>query len=296
LRKTIVQGALRAPARHHVSSEAPNAKPGKVPLPKEVSFAGCVLDADGHPIEGAKLTLAYDRFREGNVEQHFHMLGRSAADGRFRFTVHPSDLEGFTNLRGSLPIFTFVFATADGYGPVCALTPFGPTPPRFVHQPLHALDFRLPLDRVPIVGEIVAADGRPIFGVVVEAVQLYSRQEPDGTPRSLESGEAKVSYPNETAYFNVAGLIASVTTDAHGRFRLAGFGQERIVGLNLKAPGRKPVWIEVATRQRRTSHPERLDDGFHQERRRAAFYQIASFTHRMPETPDFRSAQQALGR
>jgi RNA polymerase sigma factor (sigma-70 family) len=289
------RGDATAPRSQPVVGDVglPPVAPGERPA-QEITLAGRVLDGDGRPLRDATLFLAYfpkqgqDQGPNRDSRERLEPLGRSANDGRFRFKISPARLDAVAEEISRS--FTSLYATADGYGPVCVQAPIFPPdqpplihgkPIRFLHQPLDALEFRLPRDDVPVVGHIYEADGRPAAGVIVRPERISYYINSDGSPRALADGHPVP--PNH--YFrrkavDIRELVAPATTDAEGGFRLTGFGQQRLVSLEIIAPGRKSVWIEVAT-VRDGSRRAVLNDGFAGE----AVYHTSEFKHTLRRAP-----------
>jgi beta-lactamase regulating signal transducer with metallopeptidase domain len=106
---------------------------------------------------------------------------------------------------------------------------------------------------VPIRGRIVDLEGRPMAGVTVTTGSFLVPKSGDLSAwlDAVKQGEApwiaaKLIDWNEKA---PAAAQHEATTDAEGRFRLAGLGGERVVSLTLQGGRITATTIEVATRE-----------------------------------------------
>jgi RNA polymerase sigma factor (sigma-70 family) len=174
-----------------------------------MNVSGQVLDPQGLPLGGARLILV------GRGQQPEN-LGTSGADGRFTVKI-PRDTAEPTR---------FLAACAPGAGidfaPLAGL------------NPARVLELRLVKDNV-IHGKIVDTQGKPVAGVQV-AVTTVGAVNGNSVDRFLSAWTNRMySFQWPEADRNLwqgGGAIAPATTDADGRFSLAGTGAERLVHLH----------------------------------------------------------------
>jgi beta-lactamase regulating signal transducer with metallopeptidase domain/protocatechuate 3,4-dioxygenase beta subunit len=106
---------------------------------------------------------------------------------------------------------------------------------------------------VPITGRIIDLEGRPVVGALVKAGRML-------TPKSADLGPwldgVKKGEPPWVAYRHAdhdskpaENATRQATTDKDGRFRLDGFGADRVVSLEFKGAQIAHASIEVATRK-----------------------------------------------
>jgi RNA polymerase sigma factor (sigma-70 family) len=194
----------QASAQDKAPSAAPDKKGGEA-----IEVTGQVLGADGKPCAGAKLYLWTSAVKK---QADMAVLATTGADGRFRLTVARADLE-----RGAK-----VVAKAKDYGPdwveVAKLDKGG------------EVTLRLAQDDVPINGRIIDLEGQPVAGVTIEVGRL---EQSDLKPW-LEAAKRGTSghYDRDLASVALDGPI-TVKTGKDGRFRLTGFGRDRVVQLRV---------------------------------------------------------------
>jgi protocatechuate 3,4-dioxygenase beta subunit len=128
-----------------------------------------------------------------------------------------------------------VVAVAPGYGPDWTPTPDGKPRPG-------DLTFRLVKNDVTINGRIRDLQGKPVAGAKINVLRLETTAADDLTPFLKAWKEQRTGHLPENLLTKVwidpalAGLPKSVTTDADGRFRLPGAGNERILMLSVDGP------------------------------------------------------------
>ncbi len=174
-----------------------------------MNVSGRVLDPQDRPLGGARLVLV-GRGRKPEI------LGTSAADGRFTVKIP----------RATAEPTRFIVACRSGAGidfaGIAGL------------NPARALELRLVKDNV-IHGKIVDTRGKPVAGVQV-AVTMVGAVNGNSVDRFLSAWTNRMfSYQWPEADRNLwqeGGAIAPATTDAEGRFTLAGTGAERVVHLH----------------------------------------------------------------
>jgi RNA polymerase sigma factor (sigma-70 family) len=174
-----------------------------------MEVTGQVLGADGKPCADAKLYLWTSAVKK---QADMAVLATTGADGRFRLPVARADLE-----RGAK-----VVARAKDHGPdwveVAKLDKGG------------EVTLRLAPDDVAINGRIIDLEGQPVAGVTIEVDRL---QQNDLKPW-LEAAKRGTSghYDRDLASVALDGPT-TVKTGKDGRFRLTGFGRDRVVQLRV---------------------------------------------------------------
>jgi RNA polymerase sigma factor (sigma-70 family) len=207
-----------------------------------VEVRGRVLDPDGKPLAGATLSV-WSGVAKKEAPRARETTGK---DGRFRIMVRRSDLQDRAIL----------VASGAGHGPDWTELPRSIPAGREV-------TLRLIKDSVPIEGRILDLEGRPVPDVTVE-VQRLGKVAGRGDlgawiDRNVDLRK-KGRYLNEEGLdvlpAEAAGLRLSVKTGRDGRFRLSGFGRDRVVRLYVRGetieflflwsvtrPGPKQGWI-----------------------------------------------------
>jgi RNA polymerase sigma factor (sigma-70 family) len=209
------------PATSPPPSAAPPARAQRSPdrtEPDQTTLAGgFVVDPDGRPIAGASVRLMILGGGSGRPD----LRTTSGPDGRFRLSLPRDADDRLAEARaGTLR----VVATAPGHG-------LGWADPKLGEDLL----VRLVADR-PIEGRIVDAQGRPIAGVKVKAHNVWASPKED-LASFIENVKSRGESPWEGARpLKLVVYDAAATTDADGRFRLEGVGQERVAGLTISGP------------------------------------------------------------
>ncbi|MFO0807835.1 MAG: sigma-70 family RNA polymerase sigma factor [Gemmataceae bacterium] len=225
----------------------PPAKPQAVGEPaKEMTVAGRVLDPGGKPVAEAALVSLHVGYTPVDV-------GRTDADGRFRVTVPPPWYRSTTHT---------LLARADGFGADVAIVPVAdPTPP---------VEFRLTKD-CPVRGRLLDTQGKPAAGVRVSAADWRAFAKPsldDFLAAWLKRHETH-TLPDPAKHLQFMTAEASpwaTTTDADGRFTIAGLGADRPTRLLLNGGGIATADAAVIPRPgfdpkpyNATSQPKRSD-------------------------------------
>jgi RNA polymerase sigma factor (sigma-70 family) len=194
-------------------SDAQQAVAERPALEPMMNVSGQVLDPQGRPFNGARLILV------GRGEKPEN-LGTSGADGRFTVKI-PTETEQRRFLAACAPGAGIDFAAIAGLNPA------------------RAVELRLVKDNV-IHGKIVDTQGKPVAGVQV-AVTIVGACNGNSVDRFLSAWTNRMfSYLWPEADRNLwqeGGAIAPATTDAEGRFSLAGTGAERLVHLHTSGAG-----------------------------------------------------------
>jgi RNA polymerase sigma factor (sigma-70 family) len=226
--KSVPPAADRAPA------PAANAQ-------EFVPVSGRVLGPDGKPVAGAKVYVSTYSAKD---QADPPVRATSGPDGRFRF-------------RAARPEVNFnesVAAVAPGLGPnwvpLAALDGSGNLP-----------ELRL-VPEVPVAGRVLDLENAPVADATVRLVRVRKMPDEDLSPwvkdmqaagnkglLDLNRSRVLISYERILKpVWGVLGVPRSVKTGPDGRFRLAGFGRERIVELLIEGPGLESRQVSVITR------------------------------------------------
>ena len=233
----------QAPAPAIAPAPAPEAEGAVVPAGGVVVLAGRVVDPSGKPVAGARIYRPLDwQWLPEPLKPGARAEARavSGSDGRFRFEVARAEYDSpWKDLKGQL------LALADGFGPA-----WGEAGDSGAE-----IDLALALDDVPIEGRIVDLEGRAVAGATVRIASI-------GAPASGNldvwiaaarlDDKARHELNNEqfrqTWWLGWANLSAVASTDARGRFRLAGIGRERVATLTIEGPTIRTAEVHAATR------------------------------------------------
>ncbi len=179
-----------------------------------MNVSGQVLDPQGRPLNGARLMLVGRGQKPEN-------LGTSGADGRFTVKIPIETAEPTRFLAACAPGAGLDFAAIAGLNPA------------------RTLELRLVKDNV-IRGKIVDTQGKPVAGVQV-AVTTVGASNGNSVDRFLSAWTNRMysfKWPDaDRNLWQGGGAIAPATTDAEGRFTLAGTGAERLVHLHASGAG-----------------------------------------------------------
>ncbi len=238
------------PARPSPADPGSSAAKEKADPMETLTVRGRVLDPDGKPFAGARI-YAYPFEHARNSDKVFDPGppapdATSRADGRFQFAIADP---GFETLQVQATwAHPTVAALAPGFGP--AWTSFTTT------NEARDLTLKLVKDDVPIVGRVVDFEGRPVPGVTVRPVGVYASPAEDLTDWEAAMARAKDlsdramgKLPRHLELFRW-GKDLTVTTDAEGRFRMAGIGRERVVSLWIEGPTIATAFVDVHARTR----------------------------------------------
>jgi RNA polymerase sigma factor (sigma-70 family) len=232
-----------------VAVGAPGEAPSPTPQPAAVAvpvapddgdellvYSGRVLDPSGKPVVGAKLFLV-------SSDDPTPPRATSDSDGRYRFSVPVSSFEDRIWARHAR-----VAAAVAGFG-------LGLTDSEHPDAGREAT-LRL-VEDLPISGLVVDLEGRPAVGATVRVSSVWSAPGGDLSPwikasRAEEGDHYALKYKYLSRRFpstdKAPGLVPSVTTDAEGKFRLAGVGRERLAELTIEGPTICLTEVEVLTR------------------------------------------------
>jgi protocatechuate 3,4-dioxygenase beta subunit len=197
------------------------AKPPAADVKDSIAYGGRVLGPDGRPVAGARLhmTLAWGYPHRPSPSPVYATTG---PDGRFRFTVPKAEFGDQ---------FTVVAAAAANHGVGWVQVPAGGR--------TDDLLIRLVEDDVPITGQVLDLEGKPVPGATLTVMQINAAPGDDLGPW-LEATRARkgLSLQIEQQYlkrFTIA-VTLQATTDAQGRLRLTGIGRNRLVRAQLDGP------------------------------------------------------------
>jgi RNA polymerase sigma factor (sigma-70 family) len=223
-----------------------------------IAYAGRVLGPAGRPVTGAKLYLTGLSLPSPSPE-----YATTGADGRFRFTVPKAKVGDY---------WTVVTATAAGHGPGWVEVLAGAR--------REGLTLRLVKDDVPITGQLVDLEGKPVAGATLR-VRLIEAAPGEDLGPWLEAVRARrgPSWELNQRYFgrSTSALSLQVTADAAGRFRLSGVGRDRRVTAQLAGPGLAVQELHVLTRPGKPLHL--VDNEDKPRLRRTTTYYGADFRH-----------------
>ncbi len=273
-RQALAEKAAAPPSAAAKSAEDPKERPAAKPQATNdkdsITYGGRVLGPDGRPVTGAKLyvTPPWGYLHEPSPSPEYATTG---PDGRFKFAV-PKAKFGDD--------WTVVAATAPNYGA------------GWVDVPLDGkrddLTLQLVNDDVPITGQIVNLEAKPIPGVTLTVMQINAAPGEDLGPwLEAVKGKKGLSLQLMQEYLKryTIAVPAKVTTDAEGRFRLTGIGRDRLVRARLDGPTIASQYLDILTRPEKTiavtsseGNPE------YGMRREVTNYHGASFQYVAPPT------------
>lgn len=241
--RTVVEKPA-VPPRNKSEGTAPRAKPAATEptpeVPEKVRFAGRVIGPDDKPVADAKI---FRTPATGNLRQPYEapQCATTGPDGRFAFVADRTIEFVLRDLKGRMSE-TVVAAVAPGFGIAWVDVPkTGKT---------DDLTLRLVADQ-PVTGQVVDLEGRPIVGATLQTLEIRGAVGEDlrawlETPKGKEVLRQTIDrqfFPRLTI-----AMPEKVTTDAEGRFRLAGFGRDRFVLAQLDGPGIASEYFDILTR------------------------------------------------
>src|SRR5262245_38508234 len=230
----LAAGALLAGIGGAGDTPRPTGKevpPPKAPAgPAKITVRGKLLDAGGKPIADAPGRLW--SFRTGDKVPD--PVATTAADGSFRFEADAQDAIEEARV---------------------VLTPPG--------RPAHWLllsgftteqTVRVPVDDVSFTGKVTNLENQPLKGVTVDVVRVSNVADNDLTAWL----DKNVAMRKERYWLNEGGLVTvpgvvvagthKTTTDAAGRFKLTGFGRDRVLTVRVYGPNVETKFFWVVTR------------------------------------------------
>jgi RNA polymerase sigma factor (sigma-70 family) len=179
---------------------------------KEVVVSGRVLDPDGKPLAAANLSLL------DKVEEPVK-LGATDADGRFKVKVPVT--------RRAMSLVAQKEGLGVGFVDLSR------------NDLAQEIEFRTVKDN-PIRGKVVDTEGKPIAGakVLVTNVGTYPNDSLDSFLAEWKTRPPRSRPPVATRMLvREMGVFPATTTDATGRFTVAGCGSERVVTLRIRGDG-----------------------------------------------------------
>jgi RNA polymerase sigma factor (sigma-70 family) len=205
-----------------------------------IEVSGRVFDPQANPFPRARLYVGYSgrhNVRHSSPdtqlqEAAYPLRATSGADGRFHFTFALSELDP-KSLDDSKPA---VVAVADGLG--AGWAEIGASTGG------NELNLKL-VEDLSLDGRILDQDRRPVPGARVLVRDIMSDSE-KGVTRFLRGDSS--SWSHRSWIGPLPGQPLSVTTDADGRFRLAGLGRDRVASLAVEGPAVQYTVFQAATR------------------------------------------------
>jgi 5-hydroxyisourate hydrolase-like protein (transthyretin family) len=225
--------AGQPPGKPATAGAKQDAKPAPVAA-KTVTVSGRVLDPSGKPQSGAKLVLL--AWRDQTTD-----LGNTDSDGRFKVQV-PADRRALA-----------LVARAEGSGI------------DFVRLGQADVEKELELHMVKdnsVRGRIVDSQGKPVVGakVVATEINVYANELLDQALADWKWRELRHGFPRGVKFlWHDAGVLPAATTDAEGRFTLAGVGAERLVTLRVR--GKSLAESELTVVNRAGFDPKPYNEG-----------------------------------
>jgi RNA polymerase sigma factor (sigma-70 family) len=223
-----------------LKSQVGNSKPPAAqdkPNKEDIAYGGRVLGPDGKPVAGAKvyLTLWWGYHYVPFLSPESATTGR---DGRFSFTIPRETYH-------DRPVIVAAAAPNLGPGWVGLSEDDKKT----------ELTVKLVADDVPITGQIVNLQGKPVAGATLRLLQIMAAPKEDLGPwlaaakdKSGPGGDRDARIAQQYCPRYTTAPSALATTDAAGRFRLSGVGRERLVIVQLDGPAIASEWLHIRTR------------------------------------------------
>lgn len=248
------------------------------PAHQTFTFAGTVVDEDGQPITDAEISWVAASIEQDKDGLRETVVSHSDIDGHFQFTRDSNQPDNVDRSDPSL-LHSKLVAKKAGYGFGLTIAPYCETSGALtdrldeerstlssgIRQWLEKNDgpitnvLTLIPDDVPIHGEVLNTDGRPIAGALVQAIEIW--ESPDASLDAFEHA-SRLSGVHETAATNELRALATgiaksgkrvqyvspVTSDADGRFTLRGLGRERVTDLLITRDGIESTIVQVRSR------------------------------------------------
>jgi protocatechuate 3,4-dioxygenase beta subunit len=202
----------------------PAAEKSADPVREAFTYAGRVLDPDGKPLAGAKLSIC--GLTPGVIE--FRERAETGPDGTFRFTVRRDEFgdKGVVPPGRSPPErFVHIGAMADKCGAACVWA--GKAEER------EKLILWLPAEEV-VRGRVLSLEGKPIAGVNFSAYIRGSRAGKDHRPLPYDAPNGPGQFSGNILPFDEK--RNEVVTDKDGRFILRGLGRDWLFNLMISGP------------------------------------------------------------
>jgi hypothetical protein len=219
--RDAVGGAPQTPAGKDPPAAA--TEPAK---PAPLTVRGKLLDADSKPVADAPVRVWSSR----NGDKLPDPVTRTDSAGAFQFKPAPKELED-----NAIVLFCPSGLPAEWL-------------PLSRFQGEHAV--KLPTDDVVVTGKIMSLENQPIKGVTVEVVRVGNAAE--GDLKAWLDQTVKEQRMRETGLITLpAGLVVltvKATTDADGKFKLSGFGRDRVLTVKVYGPKVESKFFWVAAR------------------------------------------------
>jgi RNA polymerase sigma factor (sigma-70 family) len=206
-----------------------------------IAYSGRVLGPNGKPVSGAKLYVTPANGGWGDrIQPSTPELATTGADGRFQFTVP------ITKNRDQYATTVTAVALHFGVGWVEVIG---------TEAKRDNLSIQLVDDSVPVTGQILNLEGKPVPDATLRVLRINAAPEEDLNPwlEAVKGKDAK-RHDLEGKYFPryTFALAPAVTTDAEGRFRLTGVGRNRLVVARLDGPTIESQYLRILTRMGET--------------------------------------------
>jgi RNA polymerase sigma factor (sigma-70 family) len=202
----------------------------KATAPAKLAVRGKLLDADGKPI--ADVPVRIWSFRDGDKAPE--PVAKTAADGSFSFIAEPQD---------AIEEARVVLAPPGKPAHWLPLSEF-----------TSEQTLRLPADDIAFTGRIVSLENQPLKGITVDVVRVSNIAEGELAAWL----DKNVAMRKEKYWLNEIGLVtlpgglvasnAKATTDAEGKFKLTGFGRDRVLSVRVYGPKVETKFFWVVTR------------------------------------------------
>jgi RNA polymerase sigma factor (sigma-70 family) len=229
------------PAKPEKDQPAPaNVAKAGAPAPGMQVVKGRVLDPTGKPVAGARLYLpaALPRiplpfFQKDAAPQ---LQATTGPDGRFEFSV--------VRAPAGMDFYRPLVAVADGFAADWA-EPLKP-------DATGDLTFKLVPDDVPVRGQLVDLEGRPVPGVTVSVKSIETTTDEDVT-RVLKqlpvyASQAFNQVNKRLMVPRAAGVPSEVKTDKDGRFEIRGIGRGRLAVVQIAGDATEHLTLRAYTK------------------------------------------------
>jgi hypothetical protein len=218
-------------------SSAVETKPQPMEDKDSIAYSGRVLGPDGQPVTGAKLYISpgWGYMKRPYLSQEY---ATTEPGGRFQFMVPRAQFAEQV---------TVVAAMAAEYGAGWVKV--------MADGKKDDLTLRLVKDDMPINGQIVDLEGKPVPGATLRVQQIHAAPGEDLGPWLLAAMDKKAPSRGRSlrleqkylSHYTIA-LSPIATTDAEGRFQLHGIGRNRLVRAQLDGPTIVSQKLHILTR------------------------------------------------
>lgn len=226
------------PPGKSTTTEASIPAPAADPLtPAQHELSGRVVDPDGKPVAGAKITFLQDPLQSDPQALYPDPTrGESDKDGNYRFMVAMYNRV----LGGHEPMSRFT-ATAPGFAP--AGTGAG------LPDSMRDRTLKLAKDDKPLENRFVDLEGKPIAGITARCVHVIVSPDNDLASWLKDIKDNKLlpggTTPGTPIPAHQLGITVTSTSDREGRIKLTGIGSGRVASIRLDGPTIEShlVWI-----------------------------------------------------